>query len=317
MVRRIISASPREVLSMSKEELINSIKISEGRTVMTEVIVRGSPLVDGVSNVELAATFGSDIILLDTYDPKNPMIPGLPSKEGHGDYDLKEVRVNLGRGWTLKEVEELVGRPIGVILGAVPESIKDRFLSYYGDVFATRESALSAFKSGARLISITGWGVDLSKYAREIVKEVGDYVIVTAGRGHGSGLIQHKSSYGKKLITLDEIEKLAEAEVDVIDVPCPGAYPGWTVDYASEVVDRIHEMGCMAASYLTTSQESSDIQTIKILAIKSKMTGADIHVLGDGGFSNSIIPPENIMEFSISIKGRRHTYKKMATSINR
>ncbi|HBT16182.1 MAG TPA: PEP phosphonomutase, partial [Firmicutes bacterium] len=47
-----------------------------------------------------------------------------------------------------------------------------------------------------------------------------------------------------------------------------------------------------------------------------KMTGTDLHHLGDAGYPGIAIP-ENIMSYSIAIRGKRHTYSRMARSINR
>ena len=46
------------------------------------------------------------------------------------------------------------------------------------------------------------------------------------------------------------------------------------------------------------------------------MTGTDMHHLGDAGYIGMALP-ENIMAYSSAIKGIRHTYRRMARSINR
>jgi hypothetical protein len=65
-----------------------------------------------------------------------------------------------------------------------------------------------------------------------------------------------------------------------------------------------------------TSQEGADESTIRQIALAAKMAGADIHHIGDAGFYG-IAVPENIMTYSTTIRGRRHTYVRMARSINR
>jgi hypothetical protein len=47
------------------------------------------------------------------------------------------------------------------------------------------------------------------------------------------------------------------------------------------------------------------------------MIGTDIHHIGDAGMSPGMATPENIMIYSIAIKGKRHTYRRMARSVNR
>ena len=46
------------------------------------------------------------------------------------------------------------------------------------------------------------------------------------------------------------------------------------------------------------------------------MTGTDIHHIGDTGVPGMALP-QNIMAYSIAIRGERHTYHKMAQSVNR
>lgn len=54
-------------------------------------------------------------------------------------------------------------------------------------------------------------------------------------------------------------------------------------------------------------------QTIRQIALNSKMIGADLHHIGDAGY-HGIAIPENIMTYSITIRGKRHTYARMASS---
>ena len=65
-----------------------------------------------------------------------------------------------------------------------------------------------------------------------------------------------------------------------------------------------------------TSQEGADVDTIRRIALECKMAGTDIHHLGDSGYTG-IAAPENITAYSVVIKGLRHTYRRMAASINR
>ena len=43
---------------------------------------------------------------------------------------------------------------------------------------------------------------------------------------------------------------------------------------------------------------------VRLIALKMKETGADVHAIGDGGFAGCT-SPENIHQLSVSIKGRR------------
>lgn len=65
-----------------------------------------------------------------------------------------------------------------------------------------------------------------------------------------------------------------------------------------------------------TSQEGADPETIRSIALMAKQSGTDLHHIGDSGLPG-IAVPENIMTYSIVIRGIRHTYRRMAMSINR
>lgn len=104
MIKRILDARASDFRKMKGKDLVNSIQISEGRTIISEVIGICTPLFDGISNPELAASFGADIILLNLYDVDSPVIKGLPIGE-----DKKVIT----------ELKRLIGRPIGINLEPV------------------------------------------------------------------------------------------------------------------------------------------------------------------------------------------------------
>lgn len=52
---------------------------------------------------------------------------------------------------------------------------------------------------------------------------------------------------------------------------------------------------------------------MRLIALKMKETGADVHAIGDGGFAGCT-SPENIHQLSVSIKGRLYTYFRMAST---
>jgi hypothetical protein len=46
------------------------------------------------------------------------------------------------------------------------------------------------------------------------------------------------------------------------------------------------------------------------------MTGADMHHIGDAGVLGMAVP-ENITAWSMALRGRRHTWHRMAASLER
>ena len=69
-------------------------------------------------------------------------------------------------------------------------------------------------------------------------------------------------------------------------------------------------------SAIGTSQEGSDEATIREIALMNKRCGIDIQHIGDAGWCGMALP-ENIMTLSIAIRGKRWTYHKIASSVNR
>jgi hypothetical protein len=166
---------------------------------------------------------------------------------------------------------------------------------------------------------LAGWApTEISlKVLRDAKVAIGGGALLEYARPHGPGLIGQGGVKSMDLMPEEELRLILETGVDIVGLPAPGTFPGWTVEQAGRLVDTIHEHGALAALGLHTSQEGSDASTIRRLAINAKMAGADIHELGDSGYTESMIPPENIMAYGVAIRGRRHTYRRMAMSILR
>ena len=82
-----------------------------------------------------------------------------------------------------------------------------------------------------------------------------------------------------------------------------------------ELVEYIHlyNPGTLAMSFLNSSVECADEDTIRQVALLMKQTGCDIHAIGDGGFGGCTWP-ENIYQLSVSIKGKNYTWFRMASN---
>ena len=79
------------------------------------------------------------------------------------------------------------------------------------------------------------------------------------------------------------IKELIDAGVDCIDLPAPGSRHGISVDMIRELVEYIHSYkpGTLAMTFLNSSVECADPDTIRLIALKMKETGADIHAIGN------------------------------------
>ena len=144
-------------------------------------------------------------------------------------------------------------------------------------------------------------------------KELGDKLILAAGKMHASGILTEGA---EKIITKEDIAAFAQAGADIILLPAPGTVPGITMEYVRSLVSYAHSLGLLTITAIGTSQEGADTATIRQIALMCKMTGTDIHHLGDAGYGGMALP-ENIQAYSVAVRGIRHTYRRMAASINR
>lgn len=308
MAKRILNMTPKELINLSKEEIIDAIAGSEGRVLASETIGIKIPLLSDVTNAEFAASMGADMILLNMFDVQDPVILGLPQSD---------------RQETVRKVKQLTGRMVGINLepvdnAAASENAETLWAMSAGR-YATVENAALAQKMGVDMIVLTGNpGNGVSNDAivsslRAISAEIGDKIVLAAGKMHASGVI---GEGGENIITKEDIRLFAEAGADVILMPAPGTVPGITTEYIRELVSYAHSLGKLTITAIGTSQEGADTDTIKRIALECKMTGTDIHHIGDSGYVGMALP-ENIMAYSVAIRGIRHTYHRMAQSVER
>lgn len=291
---------------MGKQELLAAIAGAEGRTLACETIGSLTPMLGDVTNAEFAAAMGADILLLNLFDVKNPVIHGLPPTPPQN---------------VIRKLRELTGRPIGINLEPVEQSLGEEgsMWALTDGRKATLENARLAADMGVNFLLLTGNpGIGVTNEAivqtlRLFKQELGDQLILAAGKMHASGIL---SEGAEQILTPRDVESFAEAGADILLLPAPGTVPGITVEYARELVSLAHSLGMLTITAIGTSQEGADVATIRQIALMCKMTGTDIHHLGDAGYGG-ISLPENIQAYSVAIRGIRHTYRRMAASPNR
>ena len=306
MLKRLIDTTAKELTSYNKAELLTAISESEGRTLAAETIGTVTPMLVNITNAEFAASLGADLIMLNIFDVNNPIIQGLPQTSPED---------------TIREVKRLTGRMVAINLE--PAVIRDEHEESVWNLTtgrqATVENARKAADMGVDMIVLTGnpgVGVDneaIIQALSRLKEAVGDRVILTAGKMHASGII---SEAGEKILTEKDVETFVDAGADVILLPAPGTVPGITMEYAGNLIRKAHEKGALAMTTIGTSQEGADEATIRQIALMCKMAGADIHHIGDSGYMGMALP-ENITAYSVAIRGKRHTYRRMAMSLLR
>ena len=333
-VMRLISNSKSGIRDMNAKELKAAIKGSEGRVVMSQLSTDGSVLGDA-TNPELAQAMGADMIMVNDYnmDPDHPD----PHFENHGsitygwiiqEYQGKE------KGWVnkvirLKEMKELIDIPIGIYLETSnPEVIKNQEVTTYGwtDVpsgrKAIKENFMKLKDEGADFVVLAGnpgSGVtyeNVIQATKECKEIVGDDVLIFAGKwedGNEEPILGDPQLGQEK--SKEIIKQLIDAGADCITLAMPGARFGISTEEIRDLVTFIHtyKPGTLALSFLDGSIDGSDEATVRICAIESKKTGADIHAIGDAGL-NGMSVPEDIYQMAITTKGRRLTWKRMVGS---
>jgi hypothetical protein len=310
MIKRLIDANASDFARMNARELVESIRLSEGRVVVAEVVAIAPSLIDKASNAELAAAMGADIIIFNLYDVSAPKVSGFPD-QGQAAAAPAFGRLSWGHGVTLGQVKKWIGRPVGLNL----EPIENPAAVTTHGRLATAANAQAAVAQGADLIVVTGnpyTGVTTKGIARAVVEirqAVGGKVVVLAGKGHAAGT-------RGPLITEADVKAFADGGADGILLPVPGTVPATTVESMRALVEAAQVHGLLVLSVVATSQEGASTTTIEQLALMSKMTGADMHHLGDAG-TIGIAVPENITAWSIALRGRRHTWHRMAASVYR
>ena len=308
-VIRLISASGSDFEKMTPMELKESIFKSEGRVIMGQhLLFAGEGLVRGITNSEVMFAFGADMVMLNTMD-------------------LDNMENNKGlQGLSYQTLRQRCKRPLGIYLGCLKAGFEDggkKALYRREGMLCTPEHVQKCVDMGVDFIVLggnpgSGTSInDVIACTKWIKEKYGDQLFVFAGKWE-DGI--NEKVLGDPLANRDAkeiIKELIDAGADCIDLPAPGSRAGISVTMIRELVEYIHSYkpGTLAMSFLNSSVEGADPDTVRLIALKMKETGADIHAIGDGGFSGCT-SPENIHQLSISIKGRPYTYFRMA-SVNK
>ncbi|MFO7152044.1 MAG: hypothetical protein DIU66_002245 [Bacillota bacterium] len=315
-MKRIFELGLEDFMNMKKREIIECVKASEGRAVMAETVIAVPPLIYGVSNPELAAAFGADFVTLNLLDLKNPFVYGIDDEGIDLSLGVESLSRLIERfkgrndisGYA-RRIKGIVGRFVGVNLEPVPEG-----KSYPEGRVLSDENLERVVQMGFDYVVITGnpkTGVSGEGILKGIERArciLGDEALIMAGKMHAAG--------GENIYDPDFLSDFAKAGADVVLIPGPGTVPGVDLDLAKQMIGKIHDAGALAMTTIGTSQEGATAGVVEQIALLSKMAGADIQHIGDAGYSG-VAFPENIMALSVAIRGKRHTYRRMAYSIRK
>lgn len=297
-MKRFLNLTASEMLSLDRKTLKESIKASEGRIILSENIVVDNPPAPDVTSSEIARSAGADLILLNLFDVNEPFIR------------------NLGQGSDIiRDLREIVGRPVGVNLEPVSENANLMETMY--KISDGRKASVDTLKKARELgfdfVCFTGnpaTGVTNAEILNAIkIADQNFGGMIIAGKMHSSGV-------DEPVVDVEAIREFIDAGADVILIPAVGTVPGVTDEMVREAIRIAHEKSALTMASIGTSQESSSPELIREIALRSKINGFDIHHMGDGS-AGSVSPYLNIIELSRTIRGDRHTMRMMASSIKR
>lgn len=315
MVKRMLDATPSDFRVMTAEDLDRSIRLAEGRTIACECVSSIPPLIDGVTNAEVVAAMGADLIVLNVYDVNRPLIFGLPGSNTLPIWNTDAAEFfRVAEGATIQDIKDLTGRPVGIVLE--PSDIDTP--AYQGRK-ATAENARKARQQGADLVYISGnpgagtTNPSIVSAVQAIKNAMQDQLFIVAGKIHGAGVVAEQ---GRALMSAEDVRDICRAGANALAMPMPGAISGWTIEHAHALAEAVHTEGRLAWMVLDHGIEGAQREAIIQFALNASMAGADVLEIGDSGLGG-IAWPENVMEMSMAVRGRRHTLRRMAMSLRR
>ena len=317
MSKRFLDYTPSELSTLSRTDFLDGIRAAESRVVGAYVCPLSPNYIEKVSNLELVAAFGADYITFEGFNPIDLQVPGLASKNIEDDKATKEVlQVDLGKGYSVLELKKLVARPIGALL--LVKTTPDQEISgLYATSIFSEDLVRHIMEAGYDFISLAGYNQAMLLDAVSKTKAiVGDKLVIEAGIPHGPGSIDgdFPSHNLRSVSTPAFVGKLAKAGADIVDIPAVGVAPGFSIEYVTTLVDAIHENKALAAASVAHSVEGSNALTASRIAIDNKICGVDMYNVAAGGVFESVPLPEVLNQFCIAVKGKRHTYRRMAQS---
>lgn len=303
--RRLLDFGGKEFLSVTPLELKQSILASEGRTILAEALAGPYTYLPNLTNAELERAAGADLILFNALNLLEPLFAGIP------DYVKASDQVD----W----IRQATARPLGVNIE--PIDINANMAEPRFDIPKGRMASPETFEAAQRLgfsfICLTGnpgTGVtnEAIKASIALARKYFHGLII-AGKMHGAGV-------DEPVLTKNVARDFIDAGIDILMTPAPYTVPGFTQEDLTQIVTMVKsfnkgkniEEKVLVMTANGTSQDSSDISTIRAIALASKACGADLQHIGDS--FNGVALPENIFAMGEAIRGRRHQLNMLARS---
>ncbi len=264
----------------SSGELRQAIIASEGRTIMAEVAAGAAPLYGEVTNGELLCAFGADLLLVKGMDCRTQAIQGCRD---------------------LQHFKQLTGRMVGVSLEVLADEAEDNpracNLANFAQVASADFFCLTAYDK-------PGVSAQRVCHALKQIRAQTDKMILVA------------KFYAAGLAPAEEYASFIAAGADGAVVPAPASCRGASEACVEAALSAIRQAGGIAITTISSSQEGADEETIRQIGLASKRCGADLFNFGDAGVAG-MADPQAVYTLSMAVRGRRHTWVRMAASPTR
>ncbi|MFM2488245.1 hypothetical protein ABW365_08155 [Enterococcus avium] len=207
-MKRILACSASDFgKDTTPVELKEAIKASEGRVILANVAAESAPLYPEVTNGEMAAAFGADLLLLKAVDVQKLSIGG------------------IGEINHLSQLRELTGTGIGLNL-----EIADGIPTFKQ---VNRESIQEAISKGADFLSLTAY----VKPEATVERILSDIRLVRESY-QGLLMLNPVISHGMDL-SLEALLQYVDAGVDLLVLPSPGSVAGVTENQLAEIISAV------------------------------------------------------------------------------
>lgn len=280
-MQRILNCRTRDFAQpVTAAALKHAIVASEGRVIMAEVAAGASPLYGEVTNGELLCAFGCDLLLVKGMNCRTQAIQGCEN---------------------LAHFKALTGRLVGVSMEVLADGSLD-------DPRACNLSNLALLQE-ADFYCLTAYdkpGVTAERVCDALrqIREMTDKFIVVA------------KFYAAGLASPLEYAKYVAAGADGVIVPAPASCRGASEEKVTRALEAIQSAGGVGITTISSSQEGADEETVRQIGLASKRCGADMYNFGDAGVAG-MADPQALYAFSMAVRGRRHTWVRMAASLAR
>lgn len=261
-------------------ELVQAIVASEGRVIMAEVSAGASPLYGEVTNGELLCAFGCDLLLVKGMNCRTQAIQGCEN---------------------LAHFKALTGRLIGVSMEVLADpSLDDPRACNLNNLALLQEADFYCLTAYDKPGVTTERVIDALRQIRAMT----DKMILVA-KFYASGLAEPQ-----------EYARYVLKGADGVMIPAPASCRGASEEKVACALAAVQAVGGVGITTLSSSQEGADEDTARQIALASKRCGADMYNFGDAGVAG-MADPQALYAFSMAVRGRRHTWVRMAASLAR